>query len=206
MALVDLGPRTMTDAGGPPLRGAPVVEVQHPAETFSSHHRSAFVRRFGGCDDELVLESLMVPLNVVVRHELRHCPSEVAFAQRDDLPQALRLDRQDEPRMPLATFLKAHLGVLGAVKTKSRSLPGEWQEKQVRRSASPSGLPSVNWAKPQPPVVAYFFEPPNCSRHAIWSVVGERDRPRVSGDHLGPGNGPDGRNVATSPIAWSRGP
>ena len=39
----------------------------------------------------------MVPLDMVLRHELRHCPSEVAFAQRDDLPQALRLDRQDEP-------------------------------------------------------------------------------------------------------------
>src|SRR5215471_8467677 len=78
------------------LSGAPIVEAQHAAKPFSSHHRSVAVRRLCGCDDELVLESLTVPLEVVVRHELRHRPSEVAFAQRDDLPQALRLDRQNE--------------------------------------------------------------------------------------------------------------
>src|SRR5882757_2044009 len=44
------------------------------------------------------------------------------------------------------------------VKTKSRALAASWQGKQVRCFASSAGVPSLNWANPQPPVDAYFLE------------------------------------------------
>ena len=46
--------------------------------------------------DQLVSEPLMIPLDVVVLHVLLHRVAQMTFAQRDNLGQALGLDRLDE--------------------------------------------------------------------------------------------------------------
>src|SRR5262249_43001107 len=84
------------DARRPGLRRATVVEVQHPAQPLSTQHRAIAVRGLGRPDDQPIVESLMVALDVVVRRELRYRPSQVAFAEGMVFHKH-RLDRQHEP-------------------------------------------------------------------------------------------------------------
>jgi len=46
--------------------------------------------------DQIVRESLVVPLTVVVRHKLLKCSTQLLFAERYDPIQAFFLDRPDE--------------------------------------------------------------------------------------------------------------
>lgn len=54
-------------------------------------------RRCRGAFDELVPESLVRPLLVVVRHELVHSPAKRSLANEDHAVEALGLDAQNEP-------------------------------------------------------------------------------------------------------------
>ncbi len=50
----------------------------------------------GRCCDQAVVEPLVMPFNVIVRHELCHCSPEVPLPHRDHTIETLRLDRSDE--------------------------------------------------------------------------------------------------------------
>ena len=49
--------------------------------------------RIAGREGDDVAQALMVALGVVVLHELAHDGAQMTLAERDDVPQALVLDR-----------------------------------------------------------------------------------------------------------------
>ena len=77
------------------LRSTAVV-VQHAAQALPPTHRSHDVlvaKRL----DQFVLKTLMVPLRVVVRHELCQCTPEMVLTEQDQTVQAFLFDGAHEP-------------------------------------------------------------------------------------------------------------
>ena len=81
-------------------RGAAVIKVQQTSKTLATRDRRGgrcvVVDRRSRRRDQPVVEALVVALEMVVLDELGDRESKVAFAERDQLAQALRLDGQDE--------------------------------------------------------------------------------------------------------------
>ncbi len=81
----------------PDSRGVSLVEGEDATEPFASADagdgRDRIARREG--DD--VSQALMVALGVVVLHELAHDGAQATLAERDDVSQALVLDRANKP-------------------------------------------------------------------------------------------------------------
>jgi len=78
-----------------PLRRSPVVP-KHPAQplpAFDGAVADAVLRR---SLDQLIAEALVISLAMVVLGVLGHGPAKMALAKRNDLRQALRLDRPNE--------------------------------------------------------------------------------------------------------------
>ena len=69
------------------LRGT-VVEIQHSSQSLTTPNMAGRACS-GSTDDQLVADALVVPLGVVVRHELRHCASKVTLTKHNHPIQAL---------------------------------------------------------------------------------------------------------------------
>ena len=78
-------------------RLAPVVTPLAPRNSLS--HRAADADKFGRRVpiDKPILESLVIPLAMVVIDEFLECPSKVALAERHHSIDALVFDRPYEP-------------------------------------------------------------------------------------------------------------
>ena len=74
----------------PRLRGAPEVEVEESAETFTTLDRQVVVGQRRHLRELLLLETLVAPLEMVVLHELGHGAPKVAFTVRNELAQRTR--------------------------------------------------------------------------------------------------------------------
>ena len=115
----DHGNRTVGDDGGVTgdLCGAFVV-LEQPAETLVAHDTTVAdgFRWF----DQLVPEPLMVPLSVIMSKVLGTGSSERSFAEKDELVQALALDRENESLRKCvqvgAAAGKFHVGDAGVLK------------------------------------------------------------------------------------------
>jgi hypothetical protein len=70
-----------------------MVEVEDSSEPFAARHDAVITGRIAGFHNEPVLQTLVIALRVVVLRELSNGFPKMAFAQRDDLGQALGLDR-----------------------------------------------------------------------------------------------------------------
>ncbi len=82
------------------LCDAALVEVQEATETLAASDRRVLVGwrlARGGGRDQAVPEALMVPLRVIVLHELSHRRAKMPLAERDQFVQALRPDGQYKP-------------------------------------------------------------------------------------------------------------
>jgi len=73
-----------------------VVEVEEPPETLLAEHLTVVVHGAGAGVDERVVETLVVPLLVVVLEELAENAAEVGFAEGDDVVEALVADGAHE--------------------------------------------------------------------------------------------------------------
>jgi hypothetical protein len=78
-----------------PLRGS-AVEPEKPAKSLAALDRTASSRLISRRFDQLVANSLVIALAVVVLDELAHDASKVAFPDRNHLRQRLRLDGPNE--------------------------------------------------------------------------------------------------------------
>jgi hypothetical protein len=78
-------------------RGVSLVEGEHAAKPFAPADAAAGRGRIAGGERDDVAQALMVALRVVVLHELAHDGAQVTFAERNDVPEALVLDRPNEP-------------------------------------------------------------------------------------------------------------
>src|ERR1700690_1148166 len=74
-------------------RGDAVIEVQKSAEPLGPADAAADVRRCGRREGDDVPEPLVMTLDVVVNHVLVDDVAQLPFAERNDVPQALVLDR-----------------------------------------------------------------------------------------------------------------
>jgi hypothetical protein len=74
-----------------------VVEVQDPAEAFAALDREVVVDRRRALREQPVLESVMVPFEVIVLDVFGDDAPEVVLTERHDLAQAFGLDREDKP-------------------------------------------------------------------------------------------------------------
>ena len=77
------------------LRGAAVV-LQEPAEPFVADDRSVVIHGRRGWHDELVVETLMVPLAMIVLNELADRMAKMPLAERHDAVQAFGFDAEHE--------------------------------------------------------------------------------------------------------------
>src|SRR5262249_6384540 len=74
-----------------------------------------------------VLETLMIPLAVVMRNELRHCSSEVPFAQQNHAVETFLLDRPHKP-------LRVRIRIRGLIRLSPDSIPRLAQPLAHRRA------------------------------------------------------------------------
>lgn len=78
------------------LRGVAVVELQHAAEPLTASYRACShqcgLRRY-----ELVAQTLLWPLLMIVMHKRSNSSPEVRFAEWHDALQALAFDGADTP-------------------------------------------------------------------------------------------------------------
>jgi hypothetical protein len=70
---------------GPPSRGPPIVVVQDATEPFSALNRSIHSGAAGQLLDQLVVETLVIALQVVVLRVFLDGLAKVALAQWDDV-------------------------------------------------------------------------------------------------------------------------
>jgi hypothetical protein len=89
------------------LCGRPVVKVQHAAQALPATNHTVAIGSLQGLN-ELVPDALMIPLRVIVRHELRHGAPKVALAKEQYAVQALLFDRSHEPLCVGITVRRAH--------------------------------------------------------------------------------------------------
>ena len=89
------------------LCGRPVVKVQHAAHALPATNHTVAIGSLQGLN-ELVPDALMIPLRVIVRHELRHGAPKVALAKEQYAVQALLFDRSHEPLGVGITVRRAH--------------------------------------------------------------------------------------------------
>ncbi len=73
-----------------------MVVVEDASEPFAAGDRAVFAGPLARFLDEVVPQTLVIALCVVVLRELSNRFPKVAFAQRDDLGQALGLDGANE--------------------------------------------------------------------------------------------------------------
>jgi len=73
-----------------------MVVPKKPAEPLSTLDRAAGACVVDGRINEPIVDSLVIAIAVVVRDVLAHCSSKVPFPDRNNLRQALRLDRSNE--------------------------------------------------------------------------------------------------------------
>src|ERR1700723_2160086 len=81
----------------PDSRGLSLVEVDQASEPLPSFDAADRGDRIGGREGDDVAEALMVALGVVVLHKLAQHGAQMTLAERDDMPEALLLDRSNEP-------------------------------------------------------------------------------------------------------------
>jgi len=81
---------------GPVLRGVSFVAVEETPEPLATADAAVGGSDAGG-EGYRVAQSLVVALRVVVLDELADDAAQMTFAERDDVAQALLLDRADEP-------------------------------------------------------------------------------------------------------------
>ncbi len=74
-----------------------MIEAQHSAESLAASHCSGCPGRSAIQLDQLVVETLVVPLPVVVLGELMERPVQRVLAEEDHAIQALFLDGANEP-------------------------------------------------------------------------------------------------------------
>jgi len=79
------------------LRGGAVVETQHPAEPLDAFYRASGRFREAIGLDQPILESLVIPLPVIMSGVLASRLPKRAFPEEDHPTEALILDRPDEP-------------------------------------------------------------------------------------------------------------
>jgi hypothetical protein len=85
-----------TASGG--SRGGAVVVAQEATEALATRSRiGVVVDRRGDRGDQSAVEALVVPLEMVVLDELRDREPEVALTERNELAQALGLEREHKP-------------------------------------------------------------------------------------------------------------
>ncbi len=78
-------------------RGVSLVEGEHATEPFASADAADGRGRIAGGEGDDVAQALVVALGVVVLHELAHDGAQMTLAEGDDVPEALVLDRPNEP-------------------------------------------------------------------------------------------------------------
>ena len=75
--------------------GGAVIAAQEPAESRPTADRGVRqARRFG--KNQSVVQTLVIPLVVIVRREVAERPAQVSFTEKDDPVEAFFLDRTDE--------------------------------------------------------------------------------------------------------------
>ena len=74
------------------LRRFSVVVTEHPAESLTAAHAPDGLGRAGQGRNDRVVESLVIPLSVVVHEVLANCASQGVLAEEDHPVEALRLD------------------------------------------------------------------------------------------------------------------
>jgi len=81
----------------PDSRGASLVEREHATQPFASADAAEGRGRIPGGEGDDVAQPLVVALGVVVLHELVHDGAQMTFAEGNDVPEALGLDRPNKP-------------------------------------------------------------------------------------------------------------
>jgi hypothetical protein len=74
-----------------------MIETQHPTEPNSSVHRATRWNRGPFASDQPITQALMIPLGVVVRHELSDGAPQRRLADEDHAIETLVFDRAYEP-------------------------------------------------------------------------------------------------------------
>src|SRR5262245_17565495 len=77
-------------------RGLTIVIVEHSAEPLVLSYSAVRLDRLHW-NKETIVESLMVPLPMIMRHKLANRISQRVFTKEDHLLQAILLNRSDEP-------------------------------------------------------------------------------------------------------------
>lgn len=70
-----------------------MIVVQHSAQPLPSLNRSVVAAQIDLGGNQLVPESLMIPFQVVMCHELPDCPAQRTLAKKDQSIQAPLFDR-----------------------------------------------------------------------------------------------------------------
>src|SRR5580700_7900556 len=78
-------------------RGLSLVEGEHTAEPFQSVDATDGRGRMAGGEGDDVVQALVVALGMVMVHELAHDGAQMTLAERNDVAEALVLDRANEP-------------------------------------------------------------------------------------------------------------
>jgi hypothetical protein len=74
---------------GTGLSRVAIVILEHAAESLATLHSARFVFNLFDRFDQLILESLMIPLGVIVCHVLFECPTQLSLTKEYHLLQAL---------------------------------------------------------------------------------------------------------------------
>src|SRR5215472_6149399 len=77
-------------------RGLTIVIVEHSAKPLVPSY-SAVRRDRLHWNNETIVEPLMVPLQMILRHKLANRIPQCVFTKEDQLPQAILPNRSDEP-------------------------------------------------------------------------------------------------------------
>src|ERR1700678_4237121 len=87
------GPRNVPIFDREDSGGASLVEGEDAAEPFASADAADGRGRIVGGEGDDVAQALVVALGVVVLHKLTQHGAQMTLAERDDVPEALLLDR-----------------------------------------------------------------------------------------------------------------
>ncbi len=79
------------------LRGPPIVVIQDTSESLSAIDGIVHIGLVDRLLDQLIVESLVIALKVIVVRVLLHRIAKMAFTQRNDLGQTFGFDRPNEP-------------------------------------------------------------------------------------------------------------
>ena len=90
-------------------RGLTIVIVEHSTEPLVPSY-SAVRRHRLHWNNETIVESLVVPLEMIMRHKLANRIPQRIFTKEDHLPQAILPNRSDEPfRVSIGVCSQLHL-------------------------------------------------------------------------------------------------